>query len=307
MSVNDFPYCINHKIHTDRNLPPIHDHDFVEIVYVTDGEAEHIFEGELYHVSAGDVFIINPGEVHTYKLEPGSKLEIVNCLFMPTLFDEVWLRGLGISESMDYFYVHPFLDKSERFHRCLNLRGQDAEEIFSLFQGMSNEFEEKKKGYSTLIRLQLVQLLVQLSRLYQKVKDSTEQVNVKTQERKTLIKRICGYLERHYDQKLSLSILSDLFNISSRHLNRIFKEETGKTVIEFVHQVRITRAKKLLTETDEKIICIAMDVGYDDPAFFTRLFSRKVGCSPGKYREKMNGNAVDDGVAFEEDRLLQSM
>ncbi|MDC3415919.1 AraC family transcriptional regulator [Aquibacillus salsiterrae] len=306
MSEKDFPFWINHKIHTDRNLPPIHGHDFVEVVYVTDGEAEHIFEGELYHVSAGDVFIINPGEVHTYKLKEDSQLSIINCLFMPTLFDEVWLRGLGISESMDYFYVHPFLDKSERFHRCLNLRGQEAEETYRLLQNMINEFESKRNGYATLIRLQLVQLLVQLSRMYQKVNGDSRQTNVKSEERKTFIQRICGYLERHYDQKLTLTILSELFNISSRHLNRIFKEETGKTVIEFVHQVRINRAKKLLTESDAKIICIAMDVGYDDPAFFTRLFSRMVGCSPGKYREKINGNVVVNGITLDETSVTES-
>lgn len=284
MNEKEFPFCIRSFTHTEYNMPPIHSHDFVELVYIADGEAQHSFEGDLYEISAGDVYIINPGEVHTYVVQPGVKLEIINCLFMPSFIDEALLKELGISESMDYFYVHPFLDNNERFHHGLKLRGQDATEVLSLLNRMATEYKDLRKGYSTLIRLQLIQLLVHLSRIYEEQKNVKEPAIFRNQERKILVQRICGYLERHFHQKLSLAMLSDLFNISSRHLNRVFKEETGDTVIEALHQIRIERAKRLLLESDEKVISIAMEVGYDDPAFFTRLFSRKVGVSPGKFR-----------------------
>lgn len=283
---NHFPFFINHKVHTYRNVPPLHAHDFIELVYVTEGKGDHVCDGESYPLTAGDVFIINPGEEHTYSIYRKDKLEIINCLFMPHLFDGAWLKGLGITDSMDYFYVHPFLEKSERFHHCINLRGQEADNIYRILEKMSYEYEGNQHGYESLIRLQLVQLLIELSRIYLRAKEETPKVDIKQQEKKTFINRISGYLERHYDQKLTLAALSDLFGISSRHLNRIFKEETGKTVVEFIHDIRINRAKKLLAETSEKIIIIAMEVGYEDPAFFTRLFTRKVGCSPGKYREQ---------------------
>jgi AraC-like DNA-binding protein len=286
----EFPFCIHRYVHTDLNMPPIHGHDFVELVYVVDGEGKHIFEGDQYDVSSGNVFIINPGEVHTYHIEPGKRLEIINCLFMPSFINKVWLRNLGISESMDYYYIHPFLDKRERFHHSLHLHGKDAIRVLSLLDGISSEFEEMRTGYPTLIRMQLVQLLIQLSRIYGEQKVTSKHFTLRSQERKVLVQRICGYLERHYDQKVSLAILSDLFNISSRHLNRVFKEETGKTVIEAVHQIRIERAKSLLLESNEKVISIAMEVGYDDPAFFTRLFNRQVGCSPGKFRDSFIEN-----------------
>jgi len=60
--------------------------------------------------------------------------------------------------------------------------------------------------------------------------------------------------------------------------------EYGKSVIDVLHDIRISRAKHLLTETDEKVIAIATMVGYDDPSFFSRLFHRHVGCSPSQYR-----------------------
>ncbi|MFZ4451411.1 helix-turn-helix domain-containing protein [Salibacterium aidingense] len=285
MKEKNFPFCINRKIHTQENVPPLHAHNFIELVFVVKGEADHIFEGESYTVCAGDVFIINPGEVHTYKITSSASLEIVNCLFLSTLIDDIWLRELGFSEAMDYFYIHPFLNKKERFYHCLNLRGEEAEDIYAQFKRMIDEYEEKKKGYSTVIRFQLMQILIQLSRIYRRQVEPPAKKREPNPERKMLVQRIWGYLERHYDQKVTLSGLAELFNISSRHLNRIFKEATGQTVIEAVHQIRIKRARYLLSQTSEKIIWIAMEVGYEDPAFFTRLFSRQLGCSPGKYRK----------------------
>lgn len=94
-------------------------------------------------------------------------------------------------------------------------------------------------------------------------------------------------MERHFDKKkLAIPELCELFSISSRHLNRVFKQETGQTVTERIHQIRIDRAKQYLDEGEDKVINIAQRVGYEDPAFFTLLFRRKVGCSPGQYRDR---------------------
>ncbi|WP_347836639.1 AraC family ligand binding domain-containing protein [Gracilibacillus sp. JCM 18860] len=54
MEEEEFPFWIDHTVHTTRNTPPIHAHDFIELVYVTEGEAEHLFEGgEHYPLSKG--------------------------------------------------------------------------------------------------------------------------------------------------------------------------------------------------------------------------------------------------------------
>lgn len=286
MKEETFPFWIQRFIHDYENAPPIHGHEFIELIYIVDGEAEHVFEGELYEINTNDVFIINPGESHTFHINPGKRIEIINCLFLPNLIKNTWLKELGVSESMDYFYIHPFLDKQDRFHHRLNLRGDDAIRALSSLKGMTKEFETKRTGYSTFIRLQLVELLILLSRNYSEKEKAVNSLS-KNYERHMLIRRVCGYLERHHDQKIYILTLCELFNISRRHLNRIFKLETGLTVIEMVHKIRIEKAKHLLTYSDEKIISIATMVGYDDPAFFSRLFRRSVGCSPGKYRENL--------------------
>lgn len=276
------PFSIGYYVHDTERVTE-HSHDFVELVYVASGEAEHWFEGQSYPVHAGDVFIINPGEVHSYRIPQGQRIEIINCLFMPELISEAMLRELGVSRSMDYFYVYPFLDARERFHHRLNLSGTKAEDICALLKAMIVEWERHRGGYTTIVRLQLLQLLIMLSRFYSEGLGLEDRPAEK--ESTVLVRRINGFLERHFDQKLAVPDLCTFFNISNRQLNRVFKQETGMTVTERIHHIRIERAKQYLLEGQEKVIEIAQRVGYDDPSFFTMLFRRKTGCSPGQYRE----------------------
>jgi AraC family L-rhamnose operon regulatory protein RhaS len=89
---DEFPFWIKRFVHKHNDKPKPHIHDFVELTFVVSGEADHLFEGEQYPIEAGDVFIINPGEVHTYHIQPGKELEIINCLFFPHLIEDSVLR-----------------------------------------------------------------------------------------------------------------------------------------------------------------------------------------------------------------------
>lgn len=279
----EFPFYIHRVRHSFRNTPEVHGHDFVELVYVVNGEGRHHFEGNEFEIRAGDVFIINPGEVHTYGFQPGQQIEIINCLFQPTLIRDTLLRELEISQSMDYFYVHPFLDETERFNHRLNLQGPQASSVLALLESMLLELNGRLPGYSTVIRVKMIELLILLSRYYSFLQQP--ELTRKGGESQVKALRIKGYLERNFDQKISLAQLADTFNISVRQLNRLIKQHTGASVLDLLHQIRVERAKLLLVTTDDKVISVATAVGYEDPAFFSRLFTRLVGCSPGKYRE----------------------
>lgn len=277
-----FPFFIQRVVHDCVSCPSMHGHDFVELVYVISGEGKHCFGGDQYTIQSGDAFFINPGEEHAYAFEPDQAIEIFNCLFMPSLIHDALLRELGISQSMDYFYVHPFLNKEERFHHRLNLRGHEAVAVLAILENMIGELTLKQPGYESLIRLRMVELQILLSRYYRFQQKSLP--SGRQEERDMTVKRIRGYLERYYNHKINVESLSSIFNISVRQMNRLMKEEIGVSVIELLHQIRVERAKQILVRNNEKVIVVANMVGYDDPAFFSKLFHRLVGISPGKYR-----------------------
>lgn len=277
----EFPFWITRMIQGNIHE---HGHEFVELVYVARGRGLHVFQGSKYEVQAGDVFIINPGETHAYEVEQGEQIEIVNCLFMPSFIPDALLSELEITQSMDYFYVHPFLTHDVRFNHRLNLHGQEAAQVSALLESMIREFNHRSIGHTTLIRLQLIELLVLLSRFYTLMPQQRTLPSPRQLDRELTARRIYGYLERNYEKKITLQSLANLFNSSIRQLNRLMREEYDRSVFEVLHEVRIERAKHLLLETDEKVIVVATMVGYEDQSFFNRLFVRHVGCSPSHYR-----------------------
>src|SRR5690625_2961154 len=254
MITEQFPFHIQRYHHDFINIPPEHSHEFIELVFVVKGNAMHVFEGTSYPIKTNDVFIINPGEVHTFKVEPGETLEIINCLFMSTLIQDSLLKELGVSQSMDFFYIHPFLDEVERFHHFINVDGNYASRLLSIFEGMIDEYKKGESCFVTLIRLQLIELLLILSRVYHDMYLNLNKTDLNKNENQRLVQRISGYLSRNYDQKITISGLCKLFSISPRHLSRLFKKETNQTVIDMLHAIRIDKEKTLLLDTDYKEI-----------------------------------------------------
>jgi AraC-like DNA-binding protein len=278
------PFSIFRHRHNRDNAPRIHSHEFVELIYVVSGEAVHRFGDEQYPLRSGDIVIINPSESHTFEIEPGKEIEIINCLFMHDVILDTCLRELGVSETTDYYYVLPFLDRSERFHHCLSLNLIEAARVLHLLEFMLSEWTEKSSGFVTTIRVKLVELFLLLSRLYSRSTGNQTGGYQPYSANEQLAQRITDFLEHHFEEKLCVASISKQFNISTRQLNRIYRQITGMSILEQIHQNRIERAKRYLLESDDKVIQIAHKVGYDDSAFFSHLFHRCVGCSPRAYR-----------------------
>ena len=94
-------------------------------------------------------------------------------------------------------------------------------------------------------------------------------------------------IEQQMEQKLSLEMVAREIYISPFYLCRIFKKHTGENFGDYVTRIRLREAKKLLLSTNETIDEIAHRVGYDEPNSFRRMFKKRVGISPGSYRNKV--------------------
>jgi signal transduction histidine kinase/DNA-binding LacI/PurR family transcriptional regulator/AraC-like DNA-binding protein/ActR/RegA family two-component response regulator len=101
-----------------------------------------------------------------------------------------------------------------------------------------------------------------------------------------LVKRAVAYFQQNYDQALTRSMVADEIGVSNDYLSTIFKRELGLTLWDYLNRYRITCARRLLDGSNQTITEVAHAVGFDDPAYFSRIFRRLVGMSPSAYREK---------------------
>jgi iron complex transport system substrate-binding protein len=93
------------------------------------------------------------------------------------------------------------------------------------------------------------------------------------------------YIHEHYREPITLDQMAQTLNYSAKNLSKVFKKETGYSLIDYVIQVRINNAKELLEGTDATIQEIAESVGYSDRLYFTRVFKKYAGITPGSYKE----------------------
>ncbi|MHA7966096.1 response regulator transcription factor [Paenibacillus sp. CAU 1782] len=92
-------------------------------------------------------------------------------------------------------------------------------------------------------------------------------------------------LEREYDKNLDMDILAEMVDMSANYLSRLFKQETGMTITDYLIHVRIDKAKQYLLDHHHlKNYEIAQLVGYSDPVYFNKLFKKSVGITPREFR-----------------------
>lgn len=103
----------------------------------------------------------------------------------------------------------------------------------------------------------------------------------------TRIRNILHYIRNNYQQDISLETVADTFWIHKVYLAKIFKQETGKSVNEYIRNVRIEKAKELLLNDYVKINEIVTATGFNNPQSFYTIFKKYVGMTPGEYREQM--------------------
>lgn len=94
------------------------------------------------------------------------------------------------------------------------------------------------------------------------------------------------YIDEHYNEQIVLDELASRSYISKYYLTHSFKDQFGMTINSYLQSVRITHAKQLLRFSDKTLEQISVEIGINDPAYFSRLFKNIEGVSPSVYREQ---------------------
>ncbi|MCD8118088.1 MAG: AraC family transcriptional regulator [Lachnospiraceae bacterium] len=102
------------------------------------------------------------------------------------------------------------------------------------------------------------------------------------------------YIDTHFQEKLTLEGLAEMFYIHKSYLARCFREQMGVTVTTYINSVRVTKAKELLRFSEETVEAIGMECGIADRNYFARMFKKIEGVSPGEYRRMWRNEGGGD-------------
>jgi AraC family transcriptional regulator len=99
------------------------------------------------------------------------------------------------------------------------------------------------------------------------------------------VSRVIEHLHAHLDDKITIGVMASLAHLSASHFARVFKKETGKAPMEYVQDLRLERAKKLLLAGDKTMTEIALDCGFGSPSYLSACFQKQYKMTPKEYRK----------------------
>lgn len=261
----------------------LHKHKFIEIVYVVSGSATHIMGEKKYAVKRGDVSIVNPDETHAFVPDKTTDEPFVayDLMFTPDFVDNSCLSDDGFSKLGKSFLFYSLFPDSGDFKERFNLIEGCGYELGSVFEKIYDEYKGEKCGYVNLIRLYIAEIVIRLSR---KIED-TEKGRL-TSSQKQIVMEIIKYIEKNYSIKIHSDEIASRLFFNKNYISRLFKQETGLSIHEFVRKIRMKETIKRLEETDDIISDIAADCGFNDMKSFYQMFRNYTGCTPKAYRDK---------------------
>lgn len=253
-----------------------HDHDFLELTYVVQGKATHVFGEETSIIGQGDYFIVDYGVRHEYTQIGSTPFTVINCLFLPRLIDETLDRCRSFQELCEnYLIKFNYRNLSDRPTRPV-YHDHDGK-IERLIKELSREYNEKRPGHQEMMRCLLIEIFIDTMRkLLLPIEPCSND----------LIQYIIDQIERRFMERLSLGELSKKCCYSLAYMSKRFKDETGLTFQNYLQKVRVREGCRLLANTSKKVAEIAELVGYSDPKFFNEVFKNHMGMTPREFKHQ---------------------
>ena len=202
-------------------------------------------------------------------------------------FHEDFVKGTELAQQIKKYGFFSY-----SANEALHLSPSEEKQMESIVENMEIEYHNNQDKFSKdIIISHLNTLLTYSNRFYERQfinrkdlsNDLLEQFN---QQLKEYFES--GKLEENGIPNIKL--LANKMSVSQRYLSDTLKKETGKTTTEHIQLYLIDEAKNILLKPNKTISEVAYELGFEYPQYFSRLFKKKEGISPSKYREKYNMN-----------------
>ena len=253
---------------------PVHWHDEVEIIYIKKGSITIYIGEESFPAREGDLFFVNSGELHFMESDD------MNVEYYTLLFPWAFL-SFQIEDALEREVFMPLRQKK----LLLPIRAEEPiseKQISAIICEVIAVNDKKEKGYQLRTRsllLELVECFIKEDAFLQATITGTSGIQ----------RELLAYIQEHYTEKITLSMLASEFHLSEKYISWYFKEHFNISFIQYVSHLRMTKAKDLLLTTEQSVTEIAFSCGYPSVNFFIRSFKELRGVTPLQYRKQIEG------------------
>ena len=256
-----------YKVYTEK-------HDFWELCYVEKGETILTVDGVKYTLARNELFVIPPNCLHSYFSESGNKSRVFVTCFESFSHNLIPLSNNSFS-----------LNTTEI--ECIKRIIAESRDTFVTNKDEQLDIKSDAAfGGQQALLLQLEYLLICLLRhLSEKTESTVVFINDENfyRELTDVIKR---NVRENINKRITLADICSKFGYSQSFICKVFKKQTGQTLIEYVNHIKVAEACKLLSKSSMTISEISASLGFQEHKYFDALFKKSIGKTPSLYRKE---------------------
>ena len=280
-----FPFAFYHVTEKHpRYTMETHWHEECEICRVLSGTLEVTIDGKTFtgkgRDGVGDIFIFNSGAVHSAIPH--------DCVYECVVFD---LHFLLRERSLSNSFIYSLLYNQRKFVSYIPYTQEkqaDLEDICSIVQRLFFTLRDQGAGY----QLKSFGIMYYLLGLFED-KAMFEQPNEAGGDAVSRIMKMrmaLSYIHRNYKQHISLSEIAELLDLQPPWVVKLFKELINKKPLEYINSYRINCAQEMLKEGRNSVTAVALECGFTDVSYFTKVFKKYTDQTPRQFITKTREN-----------------
>lgn len=274
-----------------ENLTTVfHGHESIQVNYVLHGSLIHMINQSSYDLVKGDIFIIPPYVPHRLAFKENCGCEVIELEFLPEFIFGDHATMENIETIFDFAYIEPFLVSECEVKPRLNLAGKAQTDVESMFDSLLLEYTERKSSFLLAMKAIVLSLLVYVGRCFQEDINDNESRQLFDRHR-TAITSAVQYINENFTEDVSIEKAARVAMLSQSYFSYLFKSMTNKTFVEYLNELRIQEAMKLLKNTNKRVVDICFESGFKNVNHFNRTFKNYSGISPMQYRNANNTNS----------------
>lgn len=255
-----------------------HRHTEFEVSLILAGSGCYSTPGGEVDIREGDVFLFSSNEYHHITLVNGDGndcgMRILNVHFLPGFLCD--------GAAADSLYMNVFLSRTPAFRNRLDRSQPALAEVRQLLLSLRDECVQKEACYVTQAKSLLTAALITVLRRfgYADLSRST----LPEPDSMDDLQRALSYINANYTGDISLDAIAAAVNQSRFRFAKAFRAAYNMTTWDYINIRRIERARELLTGTNDTVLAVATECGYNNTANFNRIFKKITGITPREYR-----------------------
>lgn len=261
---------------------PFHSHPELELVYIIESYGKRIVGNSVEQFVPGDMVFLGSDIPHVW------------------LNDEIYYQGISTLKAkaiVVYFNKEIFgpafyeLKETQKINSFFNQAVRGVAITGKTNQLIAKKLEKlvQKKDFEMIVGLfKILALLSESSDIKFINKELYTPTNEKS--KKDRLSAVFEYLKENYNEEISLLKIAEIANLTPTSFCRMFKIKTKKSFVEYLNEIRVSNACKMLIETDMGISEVAYKCGYKTASNFNQLFKKLTGTTPKEYRKKAETN-----------------